>query len=280
MIRYRIIYLIRTLTLAVAMASLASIAQGASDTPAVEEIVNRANLVSYFQGRDGRARVAMIITDNQDRTRRREVTILRRDGPDTDALDEGAYLGEQQYYVYFRRPADVSQMVLLVWKYQGRDDDRWMYLPALDLVKRIAASDKRTSFVGSDFFYEDISGRNIDADSHELIDTTDNYYVVRNKPKDPQAVEFAYYDVYIHKQTFLPISTEYIDESGNAYRRYTALAVEDVQGYPTVVKARMEDLRSGSTTELTYSGVGYDLDLPEEIFTERYLRRAPMEYLR
>ncbi|PTB90535.1 outer membrane lipoprotein-sorting protein, partial [Marinobacter sp. Z-F4-2] len=167
------------------------------------------------------ARVAMSITDRQGRTRSRELTILRRDGPETDAIEGSAYRGEQKYYVYFRRPADVSQMTLLVWKHQDRDDDRWLYLPALDLVKRIAASDKRTSFVGSDFFYEDISGRSIDADSHELIETTDNYYVVRNTPKRPGEVEFAYYDIYIHKQSFLPVRTEYVDDSGNLYRRYT-----------------------------------------------------------
>ena len=256
-----------------------ALAQDAGAAPSVERIVNRANMVSYFQGRDGRARVAMSITDRQGRTRSRELTILRRDGPETDAIEGSAYRGEQKYYVYFRRPADVSQMTLLVWKHQDRDDDRWLYLPALDLVKRIAASDKRTSFVGSDFFYEDISGRSIDADSHELIETTDNYYVVRNKPKRPGEVEFAYYDVYIHKQSFLPVRTEYVDDSGNLYRRYTALAVEKVQGYPTVVKARMENLRNGGTTELTYSGIDYDLSLPEDVFSERYLRRAPKEYL-
>ncbi len=102
---------------------------------------------------------------------------------------------------------------------------------------------------------------------------------MRNKPKRPGEVEFAYYDVYIHKQSFLPVRTEYIDDSDNLYRRYTALAVENIQGYPTVVKARMENLRNGGTTELTYSGIDYDLSLPEDVFSERYLRRAPREYL-
>lgn len=280
MSKYRLITLFRQLALMVIALGITPLALAAGDVPPVEQIVNHANMVSYFQGRDGRARVAMTITDSQGRTRSRELTILRRDGPETDAIEGNAYRGEQKYYVYFRRPADVSQMTLLVWKHQDRDDDRWLYLPALDLVKRIAASDERTSFVGSDFFYEDISGRSIDDDSHELIETTDNYYVVRNTPKRPGEVEFAYYDVYIHRQSFLPIRTEYVDDSGNLYRRYTALAVENVQGYPTVVKAKMENLRNGGTTELTYSGIDYDLGLPEDVFSERYLRRAPREYLR
>src|SRR5690606_38275237 len=115
----------------------------------------------------------------------------RKDAASTDAIENGAYRSEQKFYVYFTRPADVNKMGFLVWKKLDTDDDRWLYLPALDLVKRIAASDKRTSFVGSDFYYEDVSGRDIDEDHHELIDTTDNYYVLKNTPRNPSSVEFA-----------------------------------------------------------------------------------------
>jgi outer membrane lipoprotein-sorting protein len=114
-------------------------------------------------------------------------------------------------------------MVFMVHKKLSGDDDRWLYLPALDLVKRIAASDKRTSFVGSDYFYEDVSGRSIDADTHQLLKTTDNYYVVRNTPKDAGSVEFAHYDMYIHKQTFLPVQIEFFDGAGQKYRIARAL---------------------------------------------------------
>jgi hypothetical protein len=252
----------------------------AEAVPSVEEIVHHANLMSYFQGRDGRAQVAMEITDSQGRIRKRQMTILRRDEPETDAVENGAYIGDQKYYVYFHRPADVNKMALIVWKHQGAADDRWLYLPALDLVRRIAASDERTSFAGSDFFYEDVSGRDIDADEHELVDVTDNYYVLRNRPKEPGTVEFSYYDTYVHKETFLPVLTEYYDRTGAKVRVYKALEVETIDGYPTVTIGSMTSLATGSTTVLSSSDVGYDIGLPESIFTERYLRRAPMEYLR
>ncbi len=255
-------------------------AGAAQDVPSVDEIVNRANLMSYFQARDGRAQVDMEIKDSQGRVRTRRMTILRRDLPETDGLENGAYRGQQKYYVYFQRPADVSKMALVVWQNEDRDDDRWLYLPALDLVKRIAASDQRTSFAGSDFFYEDVSGRSIDADVHELMDVSENFYVLRSQPKASEAVEFAYYETFIHKTSFLPVQTAYYDEGGVKYRVYTALEVQTVQGYPTVTSARMENLATGSTTTLNYSDVGYDVELPENIFTERFLRRAPVKYLR
>lgn len=246
----------------------------------VDEIVQRTNRTVYYQGQDGRAQVNMTITDNQGRERNRSLTILRLDEPKSDEIDGNAYAGGQKFYVYFKRPADVSKMTFLVWKHLDKDDDRWLYLPALDLVKRIAASDKRTSFVGSDFFYEDVSGRRLDEDTHELIETTDNYYVIRNIPKDPASVEFAYYRMYIHRSSFIPVQIEYYDDKDRKYREAKALSVETIDGFPTVTKSSMEDLRTGSTTVMEYSRVKYNIGLEDELFSERYLRSPPKEMLR
>ena len=137
---------------------LAASAAPAGETPDVGEIVEKANRVAYYQGDDGRADVNMSIIDAQDRERTRQFTILRRDNrPPEDRAHQEApeeYTGDQRFYVYFNAPPDVSNTVFMVWKHvdMDSDDDRWLYLPDLDLVKRIAASDERTSFVGSHFF--------------------------------------------------------------------------------------------------------------------------------
>ena len=73
---------------------------------------------------------------------------------------------------------------------------------------------------------------------------------------------------------------EYFEPSGELYRRYEALEVKTIDSYPTVVQSRMSDLRTGGSTLLAYSSVRYNLDLPEEVFTERYLRSPPRQYLR
>jgi hypothetical protein len=117
----------------------------------VDEIVNKANEAAYYSGNDGQADVKMVITDAGGGERIREFRILRLNTDD----------GNQKFYVYFKEPADVRRQVFMVWQKvkQGQDDDRWLFLPALNLVKPIAPGDKRTSFVGSDFVYEDVSGR-------------------------------------------------------------------------------------------------------------------------
>ncbi len=243
----------------------------------VDEIVERTNRVAYYPGNDGRARVKMTITDAQERTRLRQFTIIRRD-QEQDEADSGS--GEQKMYVYFHRPSDISKMSFLVWKYPAGDDERWLYLPALDLVRRIAASDERTSFVGSHFFYEDVSGRSPEMDRHELLKTSKNYFVLRNTPKDSSAVEFAHYDMWVHRESFIPVKMEYVDAAGEVYRRYEALEVKTIQWHPTVVKARMSDLRSDGNTLLEYGAVVFDIGVPEDVFSERYLRNPPTEHLR
>lgn len=258
----------------------------ADDVPTVEQIVTRTNWAAYYQGDDRRSQVDMLIKDPGGTERTRRLTILRLDAqrgekPGMKAEDAtDADCGGLFFYVYFHRPADVNKTTFLVHKHIETDDDRWLYLPALDLLKRIAASDERTSFVGSDFFYEDISGRNTSEDLHELVEVTDNYYVLRNTPKDPSKVEFASFKMWIHRGSYLPVKTEFYDAAGEKYREYTVLEVKEVDGHPTVVKASMKDLKVGSETIVSCGSVSYDVGLTEDLFTERYLRNAPTKFLR
>jgi len=251
----------------------------------VDQIVDRTNHVAYYQGADGRAKAKMTIADSQGRQRIRELTILRWDQPDPnqpkkEQRKDSSFCGEQKIYAFFDRPADVYKTVFMVWKHLGKDDDRWMYLPALDLVKRISATDKRTSFVGTHFFYEDVSGRNINDDVHELVKTTKDYYVLKNTPRDPKVVEFAYFEMWIHRESFIVVKTDYYDNQNKKYRTYEALEMKRIQGYPTVTKAKMTDLRTNGNTIAEYSNIKYDIGIPKSIFTERYLRKPARRYLK
>jgi outer membrane lipoprotein-sorting protein len=236
-----------------------------------DEIVAKANHVAYYQGQDGVAGVTMVVTDAQGRTRTRVFTILRKNEAGTD--------GAQKYYVYFHKPLDVRGMAYLVWKQTDRDDDRWLYLPALDLVRRIAASDKRSSFAGTTFLYEDVSGRALDLDTHELVSGDGDAYTIKSTPKDADIVEFATSLTKIRKKDFVPVEAEYFDKEGRLIRRLTALQTQDVGGYVTVTQMKAEDLNAKSSTVSTFSDIKYDAGLTDDVFTERYLRRPPLQWI-
>ncbi len=243
----------------------------AADITNVEEIVKRANNVAFYQGNDGRAETRMKIVDGSGREQMRQFTILRKDQEDG---------GDQQFFVFFQRPSDVKRTAFLVKKHVNGDDDRWLYLPSLDLVKRISAGDKRTSFVGTDFYYEDVSGRSLQADKHSLVETTDTHYVIDNEPVDPGSVEFKHYKVWVNKQSFLPEKTEYYDDQGKVYRSIEALEQAEIDGFTTVTMMKVSDHRTGGYTLSQMRFIKYNIGIPDEVFSERSLRTPPQEWLK
>ena len=243
----------------------------------VAEIVNKAEQAAYYAGNDGRSMARMLIVDEQGRKQMRQFTILRK-----DVLNEaGADTGDQRMLVFFSRPTEVEGTVFRVEKHAAlnSDDDRWLYLPALDLVKRIAAGDKRTSFVGSHFFYEDVSGRATAQDSFELLEQTQTHYRLKATPKDTALVEFSHYVVEIDKDTYLPTLINFY-KGDNNYRRVEAVTIETIQGNPTVVRSKVTDLTSGGYTLMEFRGIEYDIGLPDSIFSERSLRVPPQNYIK
>jgi outer membrane lipoprotein-sorting protein len=237
----------------------------------VNSIIEKANLKAFYAAKDGRAEARMLIVDSSGRKQQRQFTMIRQ------TLEQGA---DQNFLVVFSRPAEFKRTAFLVKKHVKGDDDRWLYLPSLDLVKRISAGDKRTSFVGSNFFYEDISGRGLKEDTHELIDTTDSHYLILNKPKDVNSVEFSEYTVWVNRSNYMPEKTEYKDKNGELYRRVEALEIKDIQGHPTATKIKVSDLKSGSHTLNEIRFVKYDMGMPESVFSERSLRNPPQQWLK
>ncbi|WP_461537007.1 outer membrane lipoprotein-sorting protein [Spongorhabdus nitratireducens] len=240
-------------------------------TLTAEEIVSRASLASYYAGADGSAEARMKIVDAQGRRQLRQFSMLRRN------VEPG---GDQDLMVFFSRPSDVRGTVYRVIKHPGNDDDRWLYLPGLDLVKRISAGDKRTYFVGSDFFYEDVSGRDPKADSHQLIATTPELFQLRSTPKDSKSVEFVEYTSWIDRKTFLPVKVEYTDARGKVYRRMEVIKTEVFQGYPVATEVKISRVTRGTYTLMQMRRVRFDIGLPQDIFSERSLRNPPTKWLK
>lgn len=245
-----------------------------SAEPDGTDIIERSNKAYYYSGNDGRASLTMTITDRAGRVRKREMTLLRLD------IEDG---GRQRFYVYFHRPADIGGMVFMVWKNVKKDDDRWLYIPAIDLVKRVAAKDKRSSFAGSHFTYEDVSGRMTTDDTHEFLRKEKlgdrDTFVVKNTPKDAGIVDFSYYLSWIDMETNLPMKGEYFNKAGKSYRVITIEETKDIQGTPTVVKAMVEETGRGRTV-VEFKDVKYNVGLNKNTFTERSLRRPPRRWIK
>ncbi|TAK44269.1 MAG: outer membrane lipoprotein-sorting protein [Betaproteobacteria bacterium] len=239
-----------------------------------EEVMKKSQAAFLYAGKDFKARVLMKLINKDGQERLRELAMLRR--------NSGEAGGEQKFFMYFFQPADVKDMTFMTFKYPAKDDDRWLFVPALNMVKRIAAQDKRSSFVGSDFTYEDVSGRDLGDDSH-VIEREDKVgardcYVVKSTPKAGDA-DFGHKLTWVDKANFLPLKEEQYDRRGARYKLFTADEVADVKGFPTVTRRTMKNLQSGHRSEVTYVKSDYDLGIDDSLFTERFLRQPPRKWI-
>jgi outer membrane lipoprotein-sorting protein len=216
----------------------------------------------------------MKIVNKKGSERVREFTMLRLD------LVEG---GEQKYYTYFKKPSDVSRLTFMVWKNPDANDNRWLYVPAVDLVKQISADDKNSSFVGSDFTYEDVSGRHWSEDKHTLLSESEmldgrEAYLISSTPVDDYD-GFAEKKSWIDKASYLPLKEEYYNEDGELIRVFTADKIETIDGIETVTQRTMKDVEDGQHTTVYFNNISYNSGVTDDIFTERYLKTPPRKYI-
>jgi len=237
-----------------------------------EEIMERSQRAFHYAGNDARGKLTMELIDRNGGKRVRVLTMLRRN------QEAG---GDQKYFMYFHEPGDVRRLTFMVWKYPAREDDRWIFVPAVDLIRRIAAEDKYSSFVGSDFSYEDVSGRDVAEDTHTLVREERlgdrEAFVIESVPRE--AAAFTKRVSWVDKENFLPLKEEYYDAQNELQRVFTADRIEK-KVYPTIMKRTMRNIKTGHRTEVTVNSVAYDLGLKDVDFSERRMRRPPRSWVR
>jgi hypothetical protein len=122
-----------------------------TDDPRAREIMEKVE--ARDDGDNQTADMEMILIDKRGNQRVRKIA--------TFSKDQGA---DELRLMFFEHPADVKDTSFLTYDYDepDKDDDQWLYLPALRKTKRIASSDKSGSFMGSDLNYSDMTDRNLD----------------------------------------------------------------------------------------------------------------------
>jgi outer membrane lipoprotein-sorting protein len=266
----------KTFQTTVALAVIMLIAATSSPVLAQDagEIMKKSHLAYYYAQDDGRSDVVMSIVDKRGKERVKEFVMLRLDE------EEG---GKQKYYAYFKKPSDISRLTFMVHKTPDGNDMRWIYVPSVDLVKPISADDKNSSFVGSHFSYEDVSGRHWSEDDHSVIgDSTVGdraVYVIESIPKEAYK-GFARKLSYIDKENHLPLLEQYYDKKEKHLRTFRAEKVEDINGTITMTTRSMENIKKGGKTTITFAGIDYNVGLDESVFSERFLKNPPRKYVK
>ncbi len=257
---------------AILFTSLPALAGDSEHDP--EALMKESHMAMFYAADDGISEVEMKIVNSKGKERVRQFAMLRLD------VEEG---GKQMYYTYFRKPHDVSRLTFMVHKLPQENDSRWLYIPSVDLIKRISSDDKGSSFVGSDFTYEDVSGRHWTEDTHTFV-REDEYngrgvYVIESKPVEKYK-GFTRKITLIDRENHLVLREEYYKKGDSPERVFTAEKVETIDGIATSTFRRMENLKKNQYTTVEFSDIRYDVGIDESVFTERSLKNPPREYIR
>lgn len=177
--------------------------------------------------------------------------------------------------IIFHRPASVEGTRFLTIERADRDDDQWIYLPGLGRVRRIAGSEGSDSFMGTDFTYDDLEGRDIEEYNYQLLRQEKvndwNTYVVETLPKPETDSQYSRLVQYVDKNSWVPVKIEFYDKNDELLKENRVHRMEKVQGYWTIIENTMENVQTDHSTELQVTNFRYNEDLPEGLFTVNFL---------
>ena len=75
------------------------------------------------------------------------------------------------------------------------------------------------------------------------------------------------------------VREEYYDKKDRELKVFEVLEITDVQGIPTATERKMTTPKKENFTVISFSDPKYDVGVSEDIFSERYLKSPPSEYI-
>lgn len=226
-------------------------------------------------GDNGISDMQMVLIDKKGHQRIREIRSFSK--------DQGE---DKQRIMFFLSPADVENTGFLTYDYDdySKDDDQWLYLPALRKTKRIATSDKSGSFMGSDFNYSDMTRRNLDAYSFKILKEDEvrghKVWLIEAIPTSKEQIKETGYEksvAFVRQDNFVVVRAVHWVENSNRLKYLDVKRLEQIDNIWTILEMDMTTKR-GKTVEhktiLKFNNVRYNQELEPDMFSIRRLEQG------
>ncbi len=181
--------------------------------------------------------------------------------------------------MFFQSPADVKNTSFMSWTYEdtSKNDDQWIYLPAIKKTKRISSDSKSDYFMGSDFTYDDLGDRKLDADDHKRLadETIDGveYYIVESISKDEDYM-YSKTKTWIRKDHFIGLKKEFYDEDEELFKILKVKKFEEMDGIIVITNSEMVNTERNHRTSMVLDQVKINTGISASKFTERMMTRG------
>jgi hypothetical protein len=217
---------------------------------------------------DSTANLRMVLRNKQGQVSERELRIRALEVAD----------GGTRGLCIFDSPADVKGTVLLTHTHRDKPDDQWLYLPATERVRRIAAQNRSGSFMGSEFSYEDIATQTIEKYTYKWlrdeVHDERECHVIERYPVDKRNSGYSKQTVWMDTEHLRTLKVEYYDRRGSLLK---TLTVKDYRRYLEQFwrphEMTMVNHQTGKSSQLLWSEYAFRTGLSEHDFNQHNLTR-------
>ncbi len=234
-----------------------------ANPPSADQILEQVR--NRDDGTDIYSEVRMVLVESNGSTRTRDLLFLEKD-----------FGKNEKTTIYFTAPADVKGVALQSVNYDessDQEDDQWMYLPAMRQTRRIAANDKRGSFMGSQYAYIDLDKLRV-RDFTQVVQGEETLqgrpcHVIERKPVGDKIITKTGYHrtcLWVDKERLLVLKQTYFDARGVQFKELIIKRVEKIQGIWSVMESEMKDLVNRRSSSLIFSNVRYSVGLAQSLF--------------
>ncbi|PCI64772.1 MAG: hypothetical protein COB37_00310 [Kordiimonadales bacterium] len=250
-----------------------------ADTAEAADLSDADAIIAAINARD----------DGEWATRNLKMELIDRRGKirKRDTIGYRRYFGaEKRTVLYYTGPSSVKGTGFLTYDYPeaDRDDDQWLYLPALRKIRRISASDRGDYFLGTDLSFEDIKKESkVAAEDYTFKtignETVDGFetVVIEGTPKTEKiAKELGYSRVLwrIDPSIMMSRKAEMWDTNGNHLKTVLNSDIREIGGIWTTHSIRVENHKTGHKTNFIFSNVDYATEVKAKVFEKRSLKRS------
>lgn len=234
------------------------------------EIMERSSAATKVKDSSMISTMRLIAANGQER--------VRKTRGFTRLVDVGQ---ENMRLVIFEAPADVKGTKTLMIENANKDDDMWIYLPALKKVRRLVSGNKRDSFVGTDFSYGDVIGHKVHDWNYKLVGDEEfegeACFKIESTPKSAEVQSSSGYKkrvVWINKKNFMILRADMEDVNGTPFKKYLGTKTELVDKKANKwqsMRMQMDNLQTGHKTIIDFTNFKTGAGLPKDKFTARSL---------
>lgn len=263
--------MMRYLKLAVAATLVAATVPALAETPEEKGLAIAREADSRGEGfGDFQATMKMVLVSKRGDTSERELRVLTLEG-------EGEGNGDKSLTI-FDTPRDVRGTALLTWSYAEKDDDQWLYLPALRRVKTIASKNQSGAFMGSEFAFEDMRAQEVEKYTYKYLRDEAcgelTCFVFERYPTDKYS-GYTRQVVWMDQGEYRVQKIEFFDRKQSHLKTLTMTGYQQYKDkFWRPDNMNMVNHQTGKATELHWSGYQFDTGLTEGDFDQNALKRS------